>query len=384
MKLLLLLALISALCFLQNVVESKKSSKKKTPKPYKKPPYPTKPSSIKYYTSKELGAQLIHDIDGTLKYLSNTTCLHFKKDSKKLYKIGINFYSNKKYSKVELSTSSKKPTKVYLRKGIKKNDLLFFIGLALGLVPEITRNDGSLNVEVIKSNIKKSNYEKYYKVKQYDYKIIANTSFDFHSVMLPSRKFKGVKGRLTYKFRGYLSKYNEKSVNDLKDFTYNDVKRLWYLHYDKCQKYNCFSGGYLETSCDKCVCPEPFAGEKCKKIRKNNEKKCGKTQTFEADLSKRNHTIEVDRSSCYYSIKSKEGKKVQFNILNFTSSIGSGCDLGFRLEVKYRNDKGATGLRLCENYTNIIFPAISSEVNLIFYNVGKNKLEFSYNEVQEN
>uniref|UniRef100_A0A0K0FWU4 EGF-like domain-containing protein n=1 Tax=Strongyloides venezuelensis TaxID=75913 RepID=A0A0K0FWU4_STRVS len=364
------------------VVESKKKNKKKKPEPFKRPPYPVEPNFVKVYINESFDNKLATNIFVQLADFINYTPLKFKKQSSEVKnEIGINFYPSDKYSIVELSTSEEKPTNVFLKKGLSENDFYFYMGYAFGLVPEIKRDDSKDKVYVHKNAISKSNYEKYYKKENYDSKIIANSSFEFYSSMFFSRNFKASKkGQLTYKFKGSLSKYYEKSVNHFKRFTHNDYKRLWSLYFNgKCEN-DCQNGGYHQTNCI-CICPIPFTGSKCETLRQNTERNCGKTQTLSAKPKIAKDRIQVDQFKCYYSIKAKKGKKVQFNILNLTSSIKNDCKLGFGLEVKYRKDKGASGLRLCGNYKNIFFPALTSEVILIFNNIGSNKLEFSYKEV---
>uniref|UniRef100_A0A0N5CBA8 EGF-like domain-containing protein n=1 Tax=Strongyloides papillosus TaxID=174720 RepID=A0A0N5CBA8_STREA len=381
MNLSLLIILISMLCALQNVAESKKSSEKKKSKPYKKPPYPTSPESVMYYISTHLGTQLTNDIDNFLKYLSHVMCLDFKrqKDSVK-NNIGINFYS-KKYNKVGLSTDKKKPTKVYLKKGLTRRELLFFIGNALGLVSEITRYDSKRYVKVFENNIQESYFEKYYEVRQYDSDVIANTSFDFYSTMLPSPKFKSKNGRETYTFISDLSKYYEKTVYTTKFFSFSDVKRLWYLYCsDKCKEKDiCMNNGFLKKDYRTCICPSPFTGEKCEELYLDQEN-CSNKQEFIATSYKSFYTIKNIFTLCYYSIKSNNGKKVRFNIEYLNISHINDCSFGVGLRVKYREDKGAGDLYLCGNYANISFPPLSNEVNLRFYGYGNNRLDFSIKE----
>uniref|UniRef100_A0A0K0FI59 Metalloendopeptidase n=1 Tax=Strongyloides venezuelensis TaxID=75913 RepID=A0A0K0FI59_STRVS len=381
MKLSLLLALISTLWFLQNLVESKKSSKKKILTLSRRSPYPIKPSFVSYFTKSDLGSKLIKSIDSILSDLSSFICLQFKKQKNLVKnKIGINFYSKKEYSKVELSSSGKKPTKVYLEKSINKNDLLFYIGYALGLVPETTRNDSRLYVDVFEKNISPPNFEKYYKVKNYDSEVIASTSFDFYSKMLPSQKFKSVKGRLTYKFKGSLFQYYEKYVYNTEFFSFSDVKRLWYLYCsEKCEPLDCRNGGYSINSCQKCRCPPPFTGEKCEKLNPN-QRSCGNKQEFIATSYKSFYTIKNISTFCFYSIKSKNGKKVQFNIKYLNISHADDCSSGVVLSVKYRKDKSAGSLSLCGKYRNISFPPLSSEIYLSFIGNGNDNLHFSIKE----
>uniref|UniRef100_A0A0K0FTD0 Astacin domain-containing protein n=1 Tax=Strongyloides venezuelensis TaxID=75913 RepID=A0A0K0FTD0_STRVS len=431
MNLSFLIILISVLYFLQNVVESKKSNKliqgkdvsntlKKKPnknksgkkpnkkKPVKKPtkkktgkkpkrkttskpshkpgasyksPYYTKQNSIKYYLDKKLEKKFDMTINLQTSHISSYTCLKIEKEKINSKKVDI-YIASCSESWVKLSTKEGKPTKVCLKKDETENKLIFYFGYALGLVPEITRSDSNLHVKVLKENISPiSDYEKYYKVQQYSSTIIANSSFDYYSKMFSSPYFKSKgKGKRTYTFLSDLGKYYEKTANMSGGFSHNDFKRLWYLYCNKkCTSLNCTNYGYPIRSCKKCRCPSPFYGEKCEKLYRNHIS-CGNTQEFIANSSKSFYTIKNTNIICSYSIKSKNGKKVQFNIENLNKSHVQDCNWNVNLIVKYREDKGAGGLSLCGNYTNISFPPLSSEVYLIYSGIGRGSLHFSIKE----
>uniref|UniRef100_A0A0K0FI60 Astacin domain-containing protein n=1 Tax=Strongyloides venezuelensis TaxID=75913 RepID=A0A0K0FI60_STRVS len=430
MKLSFLVILISILYILQNVVESKKSKKSKLKKltkekdvsttikkksnknkPGKKPksvkrpkpksktkrkttfkpshkpgvqyisPYYTKQNSIKYYLDKQLESKFGAIIEKQTRYISFYTCLKIEKENFQSKKVDIDIaYCSKNY--VKLSTKKGKPTKVCLNDNVTNNEFLFYIGYALGLVPEITRNDSRLHVEVFEKNISStSDYEKYYKVKKYSSTIIANSSFDYYSKMLSFPYFKSKdKEKRMYTFLSDLAKYYEKNVYITENFIFNDVKRLWHLYCSKeCGPPDCRNGGYFIHGCQKCSCPLPFYGEKCEKLYRNHIS-CGNTQEFIANSSKSFYTIQNASIVCFYSIKSKNGKKVHFNIENLYKPHVQDCNRNVILIVKYREDKGAGGLSLCGNYTNISFPPLSSEVYFIYSNIGGGSLHFSIKE----
>uniref|UniRef100_A0A0N5BS81 Astacin domain-containing protein n=1 Tax=Strongyloides papillosus TaxID=174720 RepID=A0A0N5BS81_STREA len=256
------------------------------------------------------------------------------------------------------------------------------MGLALGLVPEITRNDRKFNVNVTFKNIK-STHLKYYKVQNYESKVLGNTSFDFYSKML-SRQFFGSKnGKETYNSESPLFKYYRETKNLTAYFDYNDFKRLWFLHCDMCgQKEGCSNNGYFRLDCNKCECPIPFAGNRCRHIYYNDLSKCGTQQEYIATSKWNRNTINITDAFCYYVIKSTTGKKVQVNLLEFSLSNRKDCPQKSGLEVKYRKDKGAGGLRSCTNYNETIYlPALTSELHFIFSEKGNNELKFSYKEV---
>uniref|UniRef100_A0A0N5C8W4 Astacin domain-containing protein n=1 Tax=Strongyloides papillosus TaxID=174720 RepID=A0A0N5C8W4_STREA len=381
MNLSILIVLISVLSILPNVAESQSSNKSTKLTKTIIPPYPTSPNSIVYYTSNKLGDKLIQLIVRELLKLSQSICLKFQKQSSIANKIGINFYYSKTKNYVKLSDSVNKPTKVFLKKDIAENtnELLFFIGLALGLVPEITRKYSNLFVKVANDNISSSKL-KYYQVKEYESKIKANSSFDHLSKMLSSPYFGSKNKEKTYTLKSNLAKYYEKIVYQTEFFSYNDIKRLWYLYCDQCKKYDCKNNGFYKYYCTRCDCPAPFTGNKCEKIQAN-DKSCSNTQELSASPVKNFHTLKNIQAPCSYLIKSPNGKRVKFEILYLNLSNRDACEKGYGVEVKYRNDKGAAGLVLCNNYANISFPSASSEVYLMFSDTGNNNIRFSYSEV---
>uniref|UniRef100_A0A0N5B3V0 EGF-like domain-containing protein n=1 Tax=Strongyloides papillosus TaxID=174720 RepID=A0A0N5B3V0_STREA len=323
MNLNFLIVSISVINILQNVAESKQSSNSKKPTSAKIPPYPTSPKPLMYYVSKKLGTKLIRLIKNELLFINDiAVCLKFKEKRSEVKKIGINFYLSST-NKVKLSTSKKKPTKVYMRKSLADNynQFLFFIGLSLGLVPELTRNDRSQYVKVFSNNILSSKL-KYFKVKNYESKFLANSSFDVYSVMLSSPYFGSKKGKKAYRFKSHLAQYYENSVKINAYFKFNDYRRIWYLHCsDNCKgKINyCMHGGYPRNDGVYCHCPAFFYGDKCEKIV-YDKKICSNKHELLASSFTKKYSIKNMGSSCSFLIKSKSGKRVQFNILKLKYS----------------------------------------------------------------
>uniref|UniRef100_A0A0K0F0H6 Astacin domain-containing protein n=1 Tax=Strongyloides venezuelensis TaxID=75913 RepID=A0A0K0F0H6_STRVS len=424
MNLSFLITLISVLYILQNVVESKtlnhlikhrggsitikqKTSNKKAgkkPKPKStikrkttskktttskashkhgtsyKSPYYINQTTIKYYLDEKLVKKFYNLINQQTTHIGNRTCLKIERQTNPKDKKDIDIGCCSK-NWVKLSTKKGRPTKVCLKEDVTEKELVFYFGYALGLVPEITRNDSNLYVKVFENNILPTDYEKYYKVQKYSSEIIANSSFDYYSMMLSSQYFKSRKNdNKTYRFETNLGEYYEKTANISEFFTYNDLKRLWYLYCDKkCESLDCKNYGYPDNKCEKCTCPSPFTGEKCDNHYLKSED-CGNTQEFIANSSKSFYTIENINLDCNYLIKSKNNKKVQFIVENLNISSEEDCHYNFGSIVKYREDRGAEGLFLCGNYTNISFPPLTSEVYLTIIGNGNNSLEFSIQE----
>uniref|UniRef100_A0A0K0FTD1 Astacin domain-containing protein n=1 Tax=Strongyloides venezuelensis TaxID=75913 RepID=A0A0K0FTD1_STRVS len=423
MNLSFLITLISVLYILQNVVESKKSKKKMqrrspsitiikqphnnkggkkpkpksttkrkttskkttTSKPSHKPrsyqsPYYIKQKLIKYYLDKKLEAKFDTSIAIQTIYINDLTCLKIKQEKTYSKKVDIDIASCSE-SWVKLSTKKGKPTKVCLKKDETENNMNFYFGYALGLVPEITRYDSNLYVTVFKNNILPTEYKQFYEVQKYSSQIIANSSFDYYSKMLSSQSFKRNKNdKRTYRFETNLREYYEKTVNISGLFSHNDLKRLSYLYCDKeCKKLRCKNYGYPKKNCKECACPMPFTGTKCEKINLK-EKGCGKKQEFIANSSISSYKIKVSTTPCYYLIKSKNKKKVKFTVEKLSRSGKLNCAPLAGLTVKYREDRGAQGLNLCGNYKNISFPPLTSEIYLIVADNAIDELRFSIQE----
>uniref|UniRef100_A0A0K0EVY6 Astacin domain-containing protein n=1 Tax=Strongyloides venezuelensis TaxID=75913 RepID=A0A0K0EVY6_STRVS len=360
------------------------SKKTTTSKPSHKPgsyqsPYYIKKNLIKYSMDDELFEKFSYLMHRQTKYISYQTCLKIERHRKgEKVDIDIGWCSD---NWVKLSTNEGRPTKVCLNKNTTENEVLFYFGYALGLVPEITRSDSNLYVKVFENNILQTDYEQYYKVQQYRSEIIANSSFDYYSKMLSSQYFKSRKNnKRTYRFETNLGEYYEKTANMYESFIHNDLKRLWYLYCkNKCKSLNCKNYGYPENNCKKCICPPPFTGKECE-IPFPKFKDCGNTTEFIANSSKSFYTIENVFKDCHYLIKSKNNKKVQFIVENLYIQRELYCHLKYGLIVKYREDRGAEGLYLCGNYTKISFPLLTSEAYLTIIGAGKNSLKFSIQE----
>uniref|UniRef100_A0A0N5CHI4 Metalloendopeptidase n=1 Tax=Strongyloides papillosus TaxID=174720 RepID=A0A0N5CHI4_STREA len=346
----------------------------------KVPPYPIMPNIVKLYISKSLDSEKIYN---QLFFLSYTSCLDFHKQNTSNKHIGINFFSTQRKSKVILSTSLKRPTNVYLKKSVLHNEkhLAFYVGLALGLIPEVIRSDRNEHIKIHWKNILKS-YKKYYKKEPYNEKYLTNTGFDFSSVMIYNPYYGSKNGKQTFVSKLY--PYYEKVLNIFKHFSYNDIKRINYMYCGNiCRKENqCLHGGYFIKTCDGCRCPLGFIGNKCENIDSEFDK-CSPKNNFLAYSFKKNLLIKNISRFCMYSIKSKKGRKVRITILNTKLSKTNSCDKGIGMEIKYGKDKAAKGLLLCNNYKNIEIPAISSEIYIIFSDYYPNNLlKLSYNEVK--
>uniref|UniRef100_A0A0K0F4E1 Metalloendopeptidase n=1 Tax=Strongyloides venezuelensis TaxID=75913 RepID=A0A0K0F4E1_STRVS len=375
-----LLFWIVFLSIIQNIIESKSSKNRKKPKPKNSfPAYIKTPNNIKAYISKELDER--GTIASQLYNFPYVSCLRFNLQNHPVKQMGINFFLSKSYNRVQLSTSSKKPTKVLLKKStlVYTKELFYYIGLALGLMPEIKRFDRDKYVKVFSKNIL-SKFQSCYKKEKYNDKLIAGTGFDFSSAMLVPPFYGSKRNKKTYKTKLY--PYYERTFSVYKVFSHNDLKRINYLYCgNRCNKTNdCHRGGYYNLKCDACNCPMGITGKNCEDIEAN-DKKCNTKNKLVASKKKKVLLVKNDGRFCVYSITSKK-KNVKVTILDLKLSMLNKCEYGVGMEVKYAKDKGALGILLCRNYKNIKLPALSNEVIIIFGNHNTSNLfKVSYREV---
>uniref|UniRef100_A0A0K0FTP6 Metalloendopeptidase n=1 Tax=Strongyloides venezuelensis TaxID=75913 RepID=A0A0K0FTP6_STRVS len=342
------------------------------------PPYPTSPNPILYFAEKKINQS---NLNLNLKQLSSVTCLTFKKQATRVGKIGINFLIGSNNT-VSLTSDKKKPTLISLSLDTYKDDKLFFyyLGIALGLSPESSRHDRDEYIEIVWENIDES-YKQYYKLSNNGNKKNFNTGFDYSSVMLLDR-FYGSKNRKPV-YNSKLSEFYHRMINLNSFFTHNEAKLINSLYCNKnCElkKIICRNGGYLNKDC-KCKCPDGYAGNTCSNPVDTKNKCGGKAAIVPSK------TVETISSrlpgTCFYFFYPKPNTQIKLTVDYLRMSSDENCLLKSGLEIKYRNDKGATGFYLCGKYKNITISPIVSRVG-IRYHAKSNNSEFkiSYNQVK--
>uniref|UniRef100_A0A0K0FGH2 ZnMc domain-containing protein n=1 Tax=Strongyloides venezuelensis TaxID=75913 RepID=A0A0K0FGH2_STRVS len=345
------------------------------------PPYFYKLKIIKYYITER--SQYTESVLNYIRFFDNNTCITFQRMDKPLKKsIGINFYISTK-NDIILSHTRTYPTKVYFNRKEKVNQKLvrFYIGLALGLIPECTRKDRSQFVTTFFGNVLNS-YKPYYKMLN-EYNVsYYTTGFDFSSSMLVSPTF-GSKYNSKNTYISRLYPYYEDSFRLFDNFSFNDAKRVNNMFCGRvCNKPSyCVNGGYLAKDCTNCRCTYPFTSKKCQDYEKQG-KYCGSIDKYFASSKLQTAKIEGVNGRCYYFIKSKSKKKIEFLISKLKFDNKNTFDSRYCLEVKYQQDKGARGLTFCKDVQNVKLPALSDEILIIFnsYDID-NRMEFTYKEV---
>uniref|UniRef100_A0A0N5BB83 Astacin domain-containing protein n=1 Tax=Strongyloides papillosus TaxID=174720 RepID=A0A0N5BB83_STREA len=348
------------------------------------PPYYQESENTYYYYDPEVSDSRL---DLIFRQLNRFTCLKFaRQKSKVVGKIGINFEISPNENKVELSRSLKTPTTVFLKKDDYKNGTLLrlFIGFALDIVPEVGRPDRENEVTVNLENID-DKYQKYYKLESVDNTTyLKDTEFDFKSPMFFSSEFGSKEKKPTYTVKLY--KEYEYFSNGGKVFRHNDYKHIYYYYCTNSRNvtHDCMYGGYpLPDEPTKCSCPEYLDGNKCEKLKQNEDDCMSEQQNITAKENEVERELKIKKGVCYFNISSENNENVSITIKKLVLK-NSDCETyKSNVEVLVRKDKGAAGINLCkDNNSSISLPILYKEVFLVFKNREENtELKFSYKTV---
>uniref|UniRef100_A0A0N5BHB6 Astacin domain-containing protein n=1 Tax=Strongyloides papillosus TaxID=174720 RepID=A0A0N5BHB6_STREA len=365
------------------------------------PPYYNQSVSTPYYCDRDLDNITYHTdninvsdiIDSIFNQLNKNTCLNFTRNKESRIKntIGINFNISNSGNTVELSKSKDCPTNMSLFKEVylNKEHLLFFIGIALNITPEIKRPDSNDDVTVNRSNVNNTFYELYYKQNELNNIFYINgTDFDFKSPMFVDPYFLSNSSEPTYTFENKLYKDYQYFKGITRPFRFNDYKHIFYYYCNATQNNDCMYGGYKPNNSiynHKCKCPEYLTGNKCENFFTNNDNCTVKEQNITATSEKKFFNLTITKGRCYFNITSQNGKNVSVTIENLAFEK-TNCSSGQSfLEVLVRNDKGAGGINFCNNTKNKKLPALSNQVFLVFSNEDQNlTLNASFVEESEN
>uniref|UniRef100_A0A0N5C8W1 Astacin domain-containing protein n=1 Tax=Strongyloides papillosus TaxID=174720 RepID=A0A0N5C8W1_STREA len=331
------------------------------------PSYPTLPESIKYYV------QFIekNSISMHLQFISNRICLSFSRQKDRVRNKGINFLKSFEKSGIKLPKTNNRSADIYLRSQDLKNTrlVLHYIGLALGLVPEIQRFDRNKYLKILWENLNPIGLE-YYKKK--GYKTKRYTSFDFGSIMLRSPTYGTIDKKIAFKTNLY--PYYDLLINKRDRFSHYDFKLLANAYCkNKCPEHGkCANGGYQTPNCQGCICNRFFTGQHCEKILEHDSKICGSKQYFDASSTKRYLTATNITGPCYFWIKPKKNRNTKITIekVHFDGKVSCVDDKG--LFVYYRRDKGVTPLCLFKDDEKFTLSTLPNHVYIIFNGLGQN------------
>ncbi|CEF69553.1 Astacin-like metalloendopeptidase [Strongyloides ratti] len=196
-----------------------------------------------------------------------------------------------------------------------------------------------------------------------------NTSYDFGSITQLNGYEYSNNSKLVIKskipeYKNMMGQYYKLSFNDAKLLNHELCKGICVNNLKKCK-----NNGYQDPKkCYKCRCPNGFTGKYCQSVKESN-KKCG-SQILSAKKISKTLTNSGNRI-CNYHIKSQVGTRIEIDLKSVNTTEIIPCFENMGLEIKYRLDKGTTGLCLCGKYENIKLISDDNTV-LISYN-GKNE-----------
>uniref|UniRef100_A0A0K0F313 Metalloendopeptidase n=1 Tax=Strongyloides venezuelensis TaxID=75913 RepID=A0A0K0F313_STRVS len=297
--------------------------------------------------------------------------LNFFQQETKVTGVGINYFKTSKYSDIVLDKNLSKPTNIYFN----NSDLhlnrpkiwFFFTGMALGLIPESTRYDRDSYIEVYKENIIKP-YLRYYEKETTMKNYLAG--FDYGSVMFPEKLFGSKNYLRTYKAK-YYPFYDAYSGMEW-SFTVNDSRRLNRMYcknqYPSLKGCNNRGFPYTHNGCQICLCNTHFLEPKCDVNHDHTHISCG-TKSFYKSYRKNSYITRKNvNGSCYYRIKSLNGKKVAITVNSLVSSSRRfNLCLYFGLNIYYRSDWSVSPLVICPNTSKVVIPALNNEVYMVYY-----------------
>uniref|UniRef100_A0A0N5B500 Astacin domain-containing protein n=1 Tax=Strongyloides papillosus TaxID=174720 RepID=A0A0N5B500_STREA len=290
----------------------------------------TKP--VKYYIEKYIEYDTY--LNETFAHLEHYTCLKFKKVDNELKKDGINFYKKPELS-VEYKYYKDKLSNVYVSKKCLRESgcIKHMIARAFGLHYETARYDRN-HYERKHTQLKDQNYMKTWLAK----------GKNFLSVTL-------------------------KKINDV-------------FCGGQCGKKitKCRNGGYPSPFCGVCNCPSGYKGKYCEKLEAS-QGDCGKRFLY---AKRREQTLTLKGlKKCVIGFYSKPRTNLALVVKKVKTTKRTPCVENKGIEIKYRHDKGATGLVLCGSYKDVVIKPTFSRAVMIY--LGQNKddmITLSYREVR--
>uniref|UniRef100_A0A0N5C0Q6 ZnMc domain-containing protein n=1 Tax=Strongyloides papillosus TaxID=174720 RepID=A0A0N5C0Q6_STREA len=309
-----------------------------------------------------------------LKILERNTCLRFKFSSRlRPWNFGLHFlgymairYPNNVPGENELQN-------VFISNRTSNNIgyLLQQTLLSMGFIPQHQRPDRDSYIKFVEMDAEyrillEDKYLDKYDANDVN---IYDTSYDYGSITeFATNYFSEITSSVMEARKNPI--YN-RMMGQQYGLSFNDVKLInLAICSDKCpgKKLNCKNNGYLDPlSCEKCRCPNGFDGVTCERVAVT------KTHCGETNLLATKDPAELKRKGpgvCNYLITSKKGYKIIIQIVKVEIKRLPRCFEKKGLEIKYRTDFGATGLCICDKYTNFNLTSETNQV-LIQYNGDK-------------
>ncbi|CEF59727.1 Astacin-like metalloendopeptidase [Strongyloides ratti] len=338
---------------------------------------------IKYFVESPVSTE---NVEKAMNEITKSTCIKFEKQNE------FNNNTQGLYFK-EASECSSHVGHVYneyfqvinLASSCYNNPFLILheIGHALGLVHEHTRIDRDKYVTIHYNNMYNSENVNF-QIRNFEVYKNYSTSYDFSSLMHYgpydfSTVFSYIFGYKTIESK--LEREYDWMMGQRKKMTFNDYKQINLCYCNLCnwvknetgkriKKKNdeslCKNGGYPDfNNCNKCICPTGYTGDYCKDIIQS-DKNCGPT-SFNVNETGIPIILQGEMN-CYVFLKAEKEKKIKLQITYVNAPYnGNICTEDIAYQVKYRKDKGATGLLLCGHHSRVITLTSESNSILLFY-----------------
>uniref|UniRef100_A0A0N4ZGS2 Astacin domain-containing protein n=1 Tax=Parastrongyloides trichosuri TaxID=131310 RepID=A0A0N4ZGS2_PARTI len=242
----------------------------------------------------------------------------------------------------------------------------YFLGLALGMIPQVNRGERDIYVHVNYSNINSTDVPRFnnlssllFKEEQYD--------FDYGSFFNINPYYFSNNTEKTYTSRN--SSLYDRMLGQKIDYSFGDRRTLCnYYNIKTVPKLTCQNGGFYNPNTSECICPDGYITNDCSKLQEM--KNCG-NHTHNATEEK-GYIFACGNKTCYYEITSLNNKSIEIEFLSVNTKNVTPCVPHHGLELRYGVDKGTTGLSLCGLYNETISLASFSSKVFIGYNGGPN------------
>uniref|UniRef100_A0A0N4Z2W7 Metalloendopeptidase n=2 Tax=Parastrongyloides trichosuri TaxID=131310 RepID=A0A0N4Z2W7_PARTI len=278
-------------------------------------------------------------------------------------------------------------------------DFLFqrFFHIILGQVPENLRRDRDKYIAMHWENIK-SGFTALFFEKEYDYYPYSKFDYDYGSIThMWNYDYAESRNMPVFSSRNYSNIYGQ-TFGQLYHISFHDYKKLNYIlcrnecRKKKFPKIKCYHGGYQNPNkCDECKCPSEFKGKHCEEYVNVEGYILGGVVWYScpainliANSNWQGYHIS-SRRHCFIYIKAyTEMNKVLLKVIQYKGRGIFTCHPENSIEVKYKADKGLTGLCLCL-FGNTPFD-VESEDDLItihyYEREAYNHIKFEYKSIQ--
>uniref|UniRef100_A0A0N4ZLZ8 Astacin domain-containing protein n=1 Tax=Parastrongyloides trichosuri TaxID=131310 RepID=A0A0N4ZLZ8_PARTI len=319
-------------------------------------------------------------------FFSNSTCVQFRSVTisqiKNGFKLKKGTYNNLRINKF------KNLTTIQLNDKCSKNDLCikYFLGLALGMIPQVNREDRDNYVAVFSGNIGQKNMSRFRKLNDTLF-INQNYSFDFGSFFNRNPYYCSINSSKTCSSRSN-TLYYDRMLGQKNDYSFADRRTFCnYYNIKTLPTVTCQNGGFYNPNTSSCICPDGYIGVDCSKLQETsncgrqvvNATKdeqymfaCGKRTCYYEITKDEQYMFACGKRTCYYEINSLNKGGIEMEILFLNTKNITPCIPYYALEVRYSDDKGVTGLSLCGLYTDKISLTTPSDKVFVGYNGRQN------------